>query len=278
MVTWENYEEYIMMHADGELQPHEENALMAFINEHPELRKELIAYEHTRLVPDTTQVFVNKDSLLKKESTAKIIAFPQWRRYSIAAGVAAIIFISLFKVMSDKKIEGTIARIDTVRPEAPVQHPITPEKVIAAPPQEMIAKQDRKSDVKPDVIQAVVRKERRSVEKQKEEVVYTPARPVADRIATLPVTEMQQLKSDAVELNPVALQDEPIAYALVSNSTTDKESFLDRLPIDEIKKAGIENMASAISDKYQQLNNAKQNLLDKSLSIKVEKRKLVISF
>lgn len=278
MVTWENYEEYIMMHADGELQPHEENALMAFINEHPELRKELIAYEHTRLVPDTTQVFANKDSLLKKEPAAKLIALPQWRRYSIAAGVAAIIFISLFKVMSDKKIEGTIARIDTVRPEAPLQQPIAPEKVIAAPPQEMIAKQYRKSEVKPGVIQAVVRKERSSVEKQKEEVVYTPARPVADRIATLPVTEMQQLKGDAVELKPVAVQDEPIAYALASNSTSDKESFLDRLPIDEIKKAGIENMASAISDKYQQINTVKQNLLDKSLSIKVEKRKLVISF
>ncbi len=278
MVTWENYEEYIMMHADGELQPHEENALMAFINEHPELRKELIAYEHTRLVPDTTQVFVNKDSLLKKEPTAKIIAFPQWRRYSIAAGVAAIIFISLFKVMNDKKIEGTIARIDTVRPEAPVQQSIAPEKVIAAPQQEMIAKQDRKSEAKPGVIQAVVRKERSSVEKQKEEVAYMPARPIADKIATLPVTEMQQLKGDAVELKPVALQDEPIAYALASNSTSDKESFLDRLPIDEIKKAGIENMASAISDKYQQINTVKQNLLDKSLSIKVEKRKLVISF
>ena len=57
MITWENYEEYIMMHADGELTPAEENALMAFVNEHPELKKELAAYELTRMTPDTTQEF-----------------------------------------------------------------------------------------------------------------------------------------------------------------------------------------------------------------------------
>jgi len=53
MVNLENYEEYMMMYADGELNEAETKALMDFVDANPELAKELEAYSATKLVPDT---------------------------------------------------------------------------------------------------------------------------------------------------------------------------------------------------------------------------------
>src|ERR1035437_4860442 len=119
MITWENYEEYMMMHADGELRSDEEQELLAFVNKHPQLKKEMAVYELTRLTPDTTQVFAHKNSLLKPVTTKKTIAFPQWRKYSIAAGIAALIFISLFKYMTNNKVVVEVAKTDTVKYQTP---------------------------------------------------------------------------------------------------------------------------------------------------------------
>ena len=65
MVNLENYEEYMMMYADGELNEAETKALMDFVAANPELAKELEAYSATKLVPDTTMVYANKDQLMK---------------------------------------------------------------------------------------------------------------------------------------------------------------------------------------------------------------------
>src|SRR5437762_2829903 len=99
MVTWENYEEYMIMHADGELQVAEERALMAFVEAHPELKSELAAFDTIRFTPDTTQVYADKAALLQPIPAKRVIAFPVWQRYSVAAGIAAIIFISVLKFM-----------------------------------------------------------------------------------------------------------------------------------------------------------------------------------
>ena len=65
MVNLENYEEYMMMYADGELNEAETKALMDFVAANPGLAKELEAYSATKLVPDTTMVYANKDQLMK---------------------------------------------------------------------------------------------------------------------------------------------------------------------------------------------------------------------
>ena len=88
------------MHADGELQPTEEQELMSFVDAHPELKSELALYNRTRLPADDTIVYAHKDSLLRDETPTRIIAFPLWKRYAIAAGIAALLFVSFFKCFS----------------------------------------------------------------------------------------------------------------------------------------------------------------------------------
>ena len=59
MISLENYEEYMILHADGELQPAEEQELMAFLDAHPELKAEMTAYDLTRLSPSFSRIGVN---------------------------------------------------------------------------------------------------------------------------------------------------------------------------------------------------------------------------
>ncbi|MCW3121697.1 MAG: hypothetical protein JWQ38_1189 [Flavipsychrobacter sp.] len=281
MITWENYEEYMMMHTDGELSPDEERALMAFIEQHHELKKELAAFDLTRSVADNTQVYANKEALLKPLPAKRIIALPTWGRYSIAAGIAAIIFISLFRYQSANKIS-EVAVIDTTSHKQTART-ATPALATTIAP----VKNDTPVSVAPPVARAVAHtdmklavKERRNKQQQVLQVI-TPEQPVVKEVITireLPVAATQKMPS----ANEPVMQEikELPAYTTVevADDEAKKRSFLDRLPIDDLKKQQLENIAGSFAGAYHDVNKAKQDLYSKSITIKVEKRKLIIGF
>ena len=284
MITWENYEEYIMMYADGELSPAAIDALMAFVNEHPELKKELAAYERTRMTPDTSMVFTDKDTLLKPLPAKRIIAFPVWRKYSIAAGIAAIIVISLYKYTSDNN-PIAIAKTDTVKKGISVQ-PFVP--VIAATQETKIQASHQDTVIKSQPVTTVVALVavpkigmHKSLKSKNEPPVYI-ADASHDRvirntgISSLPLANAQPILAD-MEL-AVATSKEAPAYATQSVEEAPKRTFWDKVPLNEIKKQQLENLAGAIAGAYEQVNEAKQTIEDKKLIVRVEKRKLMISF
>ena len=100
MITRENYEEYMMMHADGELSPAQEQELMSFLYEHPELQHELTAFSMAKLIPDDKLVYTRKVSLLKPEGGVKVVPFAPWKRYAIAAGVAAVLMLGGYRLLN----------------------------------------------------------------------------------------------------------------------------------------------------------------------------------
>jgi anti-sigma factor RsiW len=61
-----NYEEFLLSAIDGELTGEERAALEAFMDLHPEIRKELALLESTKLQPDTSMQFDAKDMLYRK--------------------------------------------------------------------------------------------------------------------------------------------------------------------------------------------------------------------
>lgn len=61
-----NYEEFLLSAIDGELTGEERAALEAFMDLHPEIRKELALLESTKLQPDTAMQFDAKDMLYRK--------------------------------------------------------------------------------------------------------------------------------------------------------------------------------------------------------------------
>lgn len=97
MVNMENYEEYLILYADNELDEATEAALMAFVAEYPELKAELAAYEATRLIPDEAVVYGAKESLLQPEPARKAIHLKSWWAYGAAAGLLVLLGIRLAK-------------------------------------------------------------------------------------------------------------------------------------------------------------------------------------
>jgi hypothetical protein len=284
MITRENCEEYMMMHADGELRPDEVRELMAFVNKYPELKKEMALYEQVHLAPDTTQVFANKDSLLKPVPATRIIAFPQWRRYSIAAGIAALIFISLFRYTTKDNNNIEVAKTDTLKPS----------NIYTGPPAvattNILPEHNNKPVVKPDVQPvkadahkntgiAIVHKATKGL-KMQNVLEHAPGR----RPGTTTNNELQLVSIKQLSCNKNKPEMQPIKdipeYTIANNNEEVKKTFWDKLPIDDIKKRQLEHIAGAAADVYKDVSAAKQDLYDKSISIevKIEKSKLVISF
>ncbi len=97
MITNENYEEYMMLLADGELSQSETEALKAFIKGNKELEQELAYYMAARIVPDNREIYIGKEELLKKATPARIIGLRKNWAYGIAAGIVLLIFLGIFK-------------------------------------------------------------------------------------------------------------------------------------------------------------------------------------
>ena len=279
MITWENYDEYIMMHADGELAPAEMQALMEFIAQHPALAKELAAYEMARLSPDETQVYAAKQSLLKPLPATKKMALPIWRRYGVAAGIAALICASIFWFASKDKQPAELEKTDTITQHAG-QHN-TPVAVadnqirhadsnLASPPDTVMRKPGRyvytkiaatrKNTSRHVAVKAVQHKQ------QSDEI-----------IAELPLAETRQTATATGMQVITAVKDVP-AFASTNSEKEAKRSFWDMLPVDELKKAQMSNFAGAVADLYDEITTTRSSIYNKTITVKVEKRKLIISF
>lgn len=96
MVNKENYEEYMVLYADGELNPQEEAALLEYVKLHPNLQAELDLYASTKLIPDETIVFADKEALLKPEGGGRTIFFGGWQTYAAAASVALLVTLFFY--------------------------------------------------------------------------------------------------------------------------------------------------------------------------------------
>lgn len=144
MVNMENYEEYMLLYADGELKPEEEQELLAFVAANPELEAELKAYAATRLLPDESIVFDNKESLLKTAEPARRIALGNWKMYAAAACVLLVAILFAIDRRDMEEIppvaiaEETVTEPVTKNPSQPIQenmndtalHSIAPKKKV----------------------------------------------------------------------------------------------------------------------------------------------------
>lgn len=280
MVTWENYEEYMVLHADGELQATEEEALMAFVAEHPELKDELELCGAVKLAPDTTIVYANKEALMKPvPATKKVIVMPMWQRYAVAAGVAAIICLSVLKFKESGVEPVEVARINTTAPatnnasngNSTAAEPVIEQKPIQDAP---IATTEKVS--KYEVVVAAKPKSVRKREEIKRE--YVAARVVAyEQIAELMPAETKALPVENEQMKLVAVNTLP-AVSLEQQVET-KKTLFESLPIEDIKKDGMADMAGVLARTYRKMNALKHSITDeKSISVRVEKKQLIVSF
>lgn len=128
MVNMENYEEYMLLYADRELTPEQEQGLLDFVATHPELKPELEAYAATRLQPEEAMVFTGKDALIKTEPGGKTMWLGGWKAYAAAASV--ILFIVLFSINrhSTKETQPVVVKNETITEPVTTPPPVISEE------------------------------------------------------------------------------------------------------------------------------------------------------
>jgi len=282
MITRENYEEYIMMYVDGELQPAQEKALNDFLVLHPELKCELQSYELTKLSPDTSITFVGESSLLQSLPVKRSMSFPHWRQYSIAASIAAIIFISLFKFSGEQRDNALVKNEQPIMQERETKEK-PPNAAATRQPAIAAAKNDTEKSSprnyyrsKTLVAKATINNKRENSTTPDLNTAPLPALPEATANKIM-LAEIKELPYHKPETPNIHATDIP-AYTFAANSSERGKSFWDKLPIDELKKKQLENIGERAANTYQEINAVKKDLDEKTLTIKIEKRKLILSF
>ena len=283
MVTLNNYEEYMATHADGELQPLEEEALRVFLQAHPHLKSELLLYGHTVLVPDLAITYVHKAALLKPEPKKTITFWLQLRTTAIAAGIAAILvagglainreYNSALPVALKQPVQHTPAQdVPPITASTIAQASINPTAANTLP----LTYKTNETVTDNSVAGRVV------MNKKLSRRTVPLATKATASFATLP---LQAIPLDGVnKLNITTAHEAQLplvnlaGYELPGIEIPLKKSWLDNLPIDDLKKQSLVNMGEAIATGYEEIANIKKNVTSKSLTIKVEKRKLILSF
>ncbi len=284
MVTWENYEEYMVMYADGELSAAEEQALMAFLYEHPELQSELTAFTMTKMIPDAAETYDRKESLLQPVQEKKVIALPVWRRYAIAAGVALLLMAggarllftgndvmnsehSLVSNTSGSNVTDPVA--ETTVPDKnnlAANIPVAKNEVIPTVPP---VQADNRKGVKTRPVKVKTAKPNTPAIAQ-EALATVETLPVA---APMPITTEQKNIAVAVTNVPA------LAIQYREDETADEaKSFVDKLPLAETKKQGMKTLAGEVATGYGRVSSFTQEIAHSNVSVKISRKKLVLSF
>jgi hypothetical protein len=264
MINKENYEEYLCSYVDGELNEAEVKALFQFLEAHPELKKELTAFEATKLQPDTSLVFENKNLLLQKEG-GTIIPFLNWKTMSAAAAIALLLGMS-WKFWNDDT--------NTHTPTPPIvaikETPSTPTKDSTqptTPPKERLVIKEQKTNqpfmthhlsTQPPILAI-----------PQETIALLPSKTVNDK-TLLPVENSKQEMTSMVANIAVATDNIYVE--------ADKKTLLDLLPNSEEKKAGLNDIAEALNNKLEQAKTFSQNLKETTFAFHLGGRDFILNY
>lgn len=270
MVNMENYEELMLLAADGELGDEELAQLQEFIKQHPELENEWKLYMATRLQPDETLVYTAKETLLKKET--KTITFGKWWMYAAAACLAILIAIPLLRTGEEIKPADEIVQTKTTISEPPIKtEPASPEnKPGPTETSEAVAKTGLATQL-PRVKKPVTAQPVKAIQ----QVQPTPpqSEPMVAEVTPKPVAEPQ---SPPAQPSVVAVVEEPVHVKPATPRThqdAEKEMFA-WMPVDEHKKKGLNDLSVAITDKVEKVKEIKNKIRNADVSFKIGRSEL----
>jgi hypothetical protein len=268
MVTWENYEEYLLLHVDGELSDAEQKALLGFIALHPEVEDELKLYQSTVLQADTTVAYSPKEALLKSTPIVKTIALGQWWKYGVAAGVILIVSVVAFRWISGDNGDATKS-MEVATAQAAESRAVTPGTVQQQAranilePSHAFSHKEKNTSVAKNSVHSNTR--RIVKELTHEKVKLQTITPIRNEIAV-------EMTPPPAELLPTAENKaiaEPSAVQPRSNS-----NLFAWLP--EEKKEGLELLKENVDQKVGKANQIRENIKDTQLAFKLGNKELVV--
>ena len=124
-INLNNYEQWLILYVDDELNAQERLAVEKFARAHPHVQEEVTIFLQTKLQPEEI-AFPNKEILYKRETTVRVISMQWWK-----VAVAAVLFIStgitLYSIFNKSTNKGVIPD-NVARKEQPVPSISTPSQ------------------------------------------------------------------------------------------------------------------------------------------------------
>lgn len=273
MVNMENYEEYMLLHADRELTPEQEKALLDFVALHPELKPELEAYAATRLQPEEAMIFTGKDALIKTEPVGKTMWLGGWKAYAAAASV--ILFIVLFSINrhSTKETQPVVVKNQTITEPVTTPPPVINEEPAKA--QELHSNQP--------VNTVAVKTTTTGVKKQavqQQQVIEHKAAPIApvaehENIAVEPaVKDTAEYIAEVTTPQKKAIT-ETLETTTVTPQPVDKKTNFIATVLGE-KPAGLEKLEEEVNEKLAAAKTIREQIknTDAEVSFRIGKKEL----
>lgn len=282
MVNMTNYEEYMLLYADGELSKEDEQALLAFVQQHPELQAELDAYTATILQPDTTLVYDGKEALMKDEPAKGAIWLGSWKTYAAAASVLLFVVLFAMNRSGKKGTEPTIVKKETITAPIIDPTPIPEIKEEVQPIKEV-------HSTKPvNAIAVETSLPDRQAKRNKLQPKPVKEQPIIEEAEEKPITEIAKVK----QVNePKQIENKPVvAVETKPEPKLEKiiEEPIDEAPTEVLHKKRNRFIASVLGKKPELLNgletavnekmivakNVKDELKDTDVTFKIGKKEL----
>lgn len=265
MVNRENYEEYILLYVDKELNALEEQALLKFLEQHPERKEELSAYQNTVFTPDEHLVYADKESLIKKD-TKVIPWWNGWKTYSAAASLLFAILVigySLYKPVDKTQVaqNTNLTQPDNIQKHTDTEPIIeeAPKKLQSQQPISAIAMETKKHTSQSKVDQKII-----------EEIKHNSE----EEVTLIDIPHNNELL--AVNTNDI----QPEYHALptielkIPEAETEKPKAINIQPGINLKASAIDDLGNILSDKLAIAKNVKEKLKDADVTFKFGQKEI----
>lgn len=256
MITRDNYEEYLMLEADGELDASSQRELQDFLNTHPELEAERAQWQSLKLQPDPELQFPDKEKLLKPAFTVRKRIIP----FTLAAAAAVLLAVILIPQIFNNNPENN--QIAHTSQPAKSNQPVANEPVTKSPTQttkvnSLAVEIPKQKTVKPGPVPAPKPTEERSSEQ---------VAPLYAAVST------QELKTSQQTIATPILVPYDIAAAY---EPTQKNGHIGLAPANQ---EALRLFKDAFDQRVGQVKNIAKNLQESALEIRISKGALNVSF
>ncbi len=274
MISLDNYDEWMLLRADGELDTASEAALSKFIALHPELEKEWKMYQAIRFRPDESIRFEGKESLLKPEGKTRIITFGKGVKYAVAAGLLLMMMLGGKWVLENRRAGNEIV-INKPAESKPLaskveEKQVEPETLIPSNKiEKTIASQTKKATTAALEKRKLNHSNTSIIAQQKTETIaqQKPAKLLHEKIKSIS-SILLPTRVSGVEAATVAMADER-RIMVRTEMAAEENNFLDGLPISDGKKEGIQTIFNNIDQTIAKAKTLRNDLKDAEVVVRI---------
>ena len=240
-INLNNYEQWLIMYVDDELNAGERLAVEKFARAHPHVQEELTIFLQTKLQPEEI-VFPNKEILYK---TAVRALSMQWWKVAVAAILVISAGITLYSIFNNSTHKGVIPD-NVAGKEQPVPSISTPSQNKDDQTASVLNdEREQKTATTVDKEQNKEKKQQEKPEKKnKQQLAYTTEQPIEY------IDEPKRLQPTTVEINQSTTIEQP--------KMTDAVAIDDKMHKENINTVAVTNPGVETPDKSSTSDDAVQ--------------------